>query len=201
MNVIVSGINTGVGKTLASAILVRMLSADYWKPIQAGSLDNRDSDQVRYLTQCVCHPEAYLLKHELSPHKASEVEGISLDESSLRFPKTDNPLVVEMSGGFLSPFHHRSQGDILSETNSRWVIVCRNYLGSINHTLLTVEAMQRRNLTLLGVILNEYDHEDSLWLERKLNLPIIGNINRETNFSPEIVNNYAYDWSLCKMIF
>ncbi|WP_213357659.1 dethiobiotin synthase [Chlamydiifrater phoenicopteri] len=201
MNIIVSGINTGVGKTLASAILVKMLSADYWKPIQAGSLDNRDSDQVYHLTQCVCHPEAYLLRHPLSPHKASKVDGVSLDEHDLKFPETNNPLIIEMSGGFLSPFHHRSQGDIFSETDSRWVLVCRDYLGSINHTLLTIEAMQNRNLSLLGIILNEYDCEDSLWLKQKLDLPVIGTINREKDISPSVINHYANAWSLCEMMF
>lgn len=198
MNTIVTGIHTDVGKTFVSAILAYMLDADYWKPIQAGKEQLTDSQTIQILTQgrCTIHPEAYCFSQPFSPHKAAQLDHIIPNEILLQPPNTQKSMIIEMAGGFLSPFYHRTQGDVFSSNFSgKWVLVSRQYLGSLNHTLLTLEAMINRNLMISGMILNEYSEDDAEWLMRTTQIPIIGFIERESSISNEIVKKYASSWS------
>ena len=160
---VVCGTDTDVGKTLVSAVLVQGLQASYWKPVQCGELaSGGDSGQVQALTAAKTGrilPEAYKLKQPASPHQAAAAEGISLNESQLNLPVVQGSLVVELAGGLLVPLRH----DLLQiEMLQRWglpvVLVTRTGLGTLNHSLLSLEALERRRIHLLGVIVNGQPH-------------------------------------------
>lgn len=160
---VVCGTDTDVGKTLVSAVLVQGLQASYWKPVQCGELaSGGDSGQVQALTAAKTGrilPEAYKLKQPASPHQAAAAEGISLNESQLNLPVVQGSLVVELAGGLLVPLRH----DLLQiEMLQRWglpvVLVTRTGLGTLNHSLLSLEALERRRIHLLGVVLNGQPH-------------------------------------------
>ncbi|TNF77380.1 MAG: ATP-dependent dethiobiotin synthetase BioD, partial [Bacteroidetes bacterium] len=108
MRIFVTGISTEVGKTMASAILVEALQADYWKPVQAGDLEYSDSDKVRDLisnARTVIHPNAFALRTPMSPHAAAEIDGIRITLDTIVLPKTENHLVIEGAGGLLVPLN------------------------------------------------------------------------------------------------
>ena len=161
---VVAGTDTGVGKTLVSALLVRALSARYWKPIQAGlpplSPEPSDSRQVQALSGCpgsAIVPEAYGLQHPASPHWAARQEGIVPERRRLWPPEDeeDKALVVELAGGLLVPITpHLLQIDVMGEWGLPVVLVARAGLGTINHTLLSLEALRRRRIPVLGLVLN-----------------------------------------------
>lgn len=163
--VVVAGIGTEVGKTVAAAVLVEALDADYWKPVQSGELDNSDTRRVQELAGAPgrhFHPEAYRLNHPLSPHAAARLDGVHIDAGALDLPRTQRPLVVELAGGLLVPLNDKLLNVDLVE---RWglpvVLVCSYYLGSINHTLLSIECLRRRGIPLQGLILNGEPNPDS----------------------------------------
>ena len=157
--IVVAGIGTEVGKTIISAMLVEALQANYWKPIQSGSEALTDTQTVANLVTPLAfrtfYPEAYSLKAPLSPHAAADLEGITIDTSQLILPQTSNPLVVELAGGVLVPI----TSDFLNiHLLQKWslpvVIVSKYYLGSINHTLLTIEVLKMYKIPILGIIFN-----------------------------------------------
>lgn len=154
----VTGIGTGIGKTLISAILVEKLKADYWKPVQAGELDDSDTIKVRGLVnngQSVFHPETYRLTQPYSPHKAAALDGITIDEKTIVAPKTDNQLLIEGAGGLMVPLNdHCLMIDLIIQLDAEVVLVSQNYLGSINHTLLSIEALKHRHIPIKGIIFN-----------------------------------------------
>ena len=143
----VTGISTEVGKTIASAILVEALQADYWKPIQAGDLENSDSYKISELisnTKTVIHKNSYALKTPMSPHAAAGIENIVIDREQINAPETENHLVIEGAGGLLVPLNDEDTILDIIMPNYKVVVVSRHYLGSINHTLLTVGWLQER---------------------------------------------------------
>ena len=154
----VTGIGTDVGKTVASAILVEALNADYWKPIQAGNLDNTDTMFVRSLisnTKSVFHPESYRLSEALSPHAAGAIDKIKIDIQKIILPKTSNALIIEGAGGVLVPLNDKFLViDLIKKFQAEVIVVSKNYLGSINHTLLTIEALRSRKIPIAGIIFN-----------------------------------------------
>lgn len=154
----ITGIGTDVGKTLASAILVEALNADYWKPIQAGDLDNTDTMKVRSLvsnTKSRFHPETYRLTKQMSPHAAAEADGIKIDIETLTLPITSNSLIIEGAGGLMVPLNDKSLViDLIQKLKAEVILISKNYLGSINHTLLSVEALKKRNIPIAGIIFN-----------------------------------------------
>jgi len=161
---VVAGTDTGVGKTVISALLVRGLGARYWKPIQAGlpplSAEPSDSRRVQTLSGCPVSailPEAYGLQHPASPHWAAEQEGIVLERQRLWPPEEEEhkALVVELAGGLMVPVTpHLLQIDVMGEWALPVVLVARAGLGTINHTLLSLEALRRRRIPVLGLVLN-----------------------------------------------
>lgn len=154
---VICGIGTGVGKTLASAIVVRALGAIYWKPIQTGFLSgNGDSDtlEVKRLSACKTLPEAYLLDQPLSPHAAAQLEGVKIDIEQLKIPETNLPMVIEAAGGLMVPLNYEYLFiDLLQSWNIPVILTVRHYLGNINHTLLSIEALRSRNIPIAGLIL------------------------------------------------
>jgi dethiobiotin synthetase len=154
----VTGIGTDIGKTLISAILVEKLKCDYWKPVQSGELDNSDTMKVQRLitnTTSVFYPEAYRLTQPYSPHKSAALDGIEIDEKGIIAPQTENQLLIEGAGGLMVPLNsHALVIDLIKQLNAEVILVSQNYLGSINHTLLSIEALKQRGIPIKGIIFN-----------------------------------------------
>ena len=161
---IVAGTDTNVGKTIVSSLLVSKLNAHYWKPIQCGELDTGgDSATIKKLTginENRIIPEAYRLKMAASPNQAAEAEGITIEDQKLKLPTHDGALVVELAGGLMVPLRDNwLQIDQIKIWNLPVVLVARSGLGTLNHTLLSLEAMEKRNIQITTLILNGEKHE------------------------------------------
>ena len=200
--IFVTGIGTEVGKTVVSAILVEALCADYWKPVQAGDLEETDTDRVRKLVTnklSYLHHETVLLRTPASPHAAARLEGqkIALDMFELPPAVHGKPLVIEGAGGVLVPLDERHcMADLIEKLRCETVVVSRNYLGSINHTLLTIEALRRRGIEILGLVFNGEGNSDteSLILS-KTGVAILGRVRWETTLTPELIGRYADEFA------
>lgn len=196
MRLFVTGIGTEVGKTIASSILVEALRADYWKPIQAGELDNSDTQKVKNLISnatSIFHKEAYQLNSPMSPHAAAERDNTTILLSKINAPKTDNHLIIEGAGGLLVPLNNQECIlDIIPNLNAEVVIVSRHYLGSINHTLLTIQALKAKKIAIKGIIFSGNENNDTESIILKMsNIPMLFRINEEMEFNKEIIMNYA----------
>jgi dethiobiotin synthetase len=157
MKYFITGIGTDVGKTIASAIITEALEADYWKPIQAGDLNNSDSHKVeKYIsnTKTIFHKNSYALNTPASPHLAADIDNIEIDLKKIKAPKTKNRLVIEGAGGLYVPLNQKDTIADLIQSDYKVIVVSRHYLGSINHTLLTIEALKSRNIAIAGIIFN-----------------------------------------------
>ena len=158
MNLFVSGIGTNVGKTIVAAVLTEALQADYWKPIQSGTIEGKDSDTVRSLisnTHTCVHPETYLLREPLSPHFAAKLEGTEIDFTYINPPLTGNTLIIEGAGGLLVPINsHQFVVDLARKFHCEIVLVISNYLGCINHSLLSIDYLIRNNYKIHSLIFN-----------------------------------------------
>ncbi len=166
---VVTGIGTDVGKTVVSAILSEALKATYWKPVQAGDLDNSDSIKVDRMTDHVTLlPEAFRLNEPMSPHAAAKIDGVRIQAVDLQVPKVNGHLVIEGAGGLMVPINEEglTYADVFQRWNLPVVIVSRHYLGSINHTLMTVEVLQQRNISIMGIVFvgNENEATESIIL-------------------------------------
>jgi len=195
MKIFITGIGTDVGKTIASAIVVQALEADYWKPIQAGDLDNSDSHKVKSLvsnTKTQFHENSYKLNTPASPHLAAYLDGISIDLKQIAEPKTKNNLVIEGAGGILVPLNDKDCVVDLIQKDYKVIVVSRHYLGSINHTLLTIEALQNRKITVAGIIFSGDENKatEEIIL-KKSNSKFIGRIDNEPYFDANVIGYYA----------
>jgi dethiobiotin synthetase len=195
MKLFVTGIGTDVGKTVASAILTEALEADYWKPIQAGDLDRSDSHKVKSLLsnqKTVIFENSYALNTPASPHLAAAIDGITIDVMKITEPKTKNHLVIEGAGGIFVPLNENETVADLIKPDYKVVVVSRHYLGSINHTLLTVEALQSRKADIAGIIFNGAENlpTENIILQ-KTGVPMIGRIDDEPYFDANVVAEYA----------
>jgi len=156
--IFISGIDTGIGKTLVSAILTEKLNADYWKPIQSGDLDKSDTLKVKSLiSNKFTHffPEAYALTQPFSPHKSAALDKVTIDLENIVLPKTDNQLIIEGAGGLMVPLNDNFLIiDLIKQLNARVILVSKHYLGSINHTLLSLHALKKYGIPVMGVIFN-----------------------------------------------
>ena len=196
MQFFVAGISTEIGKTVVSAILVEALKADYWKPIQSGALEDSDTETVRRLIsngQSYFHPEAYRLREPLSPHAAAAIDGVTIELERLTLPQTDNHLVIELAGGLLVPLNDQELTiDFVQQTGLPVVLVSYNYLGSINHTLLSVEALRSRRIPILGLIFNgPATPTTESFLLSYTQLACLGRVLPEPELTPAIIRQYA----------
>ena len=153
----ITGIGTDVGKTIASAVITEALSADYWKPVQSGDLDNSDTNKIAALVsndRTKFWPEAYRLPLPLSPHASAAAVGVTIRLDGIKLPPvTNNVLVIEGAGGLFVPLNEKQTvADLIGHLDCEVLIVSRNYLGSINHTMLTVAALKARKYPILGVV-------------------------------------------------
>jgi dethiobiotin synthetase len=162
---VICGTDTDVGKTVVSALVVQGLGAHYWKPVQSGLEGGGDSGRLQALLQLPAArllPEAYRLETPVSPHWAAELEGITIDPARLALPAVAEPLVVETAGGLLVPLRRDwLQIDQIAAWGLPVLLVARSGLGTLNHTLLSVEALRQRSIPLLGLVLNGPLHPDN----------------------------------------
>ncbi len=191
----VTGISTDVGKTVVSAILTQALEADYWKPVQAGDLNNTDGHKVaKWVTnsKTVIHNSAYNLNTPMSPHAAADIDEIQIELKGLKRPKTDKNLVIEGAGGLLVPLNSKDLIIDLIQPEDKVILVSKNELGSINHTLLSIEALKSRNLTIAGIIFNgESVPTTESFIEEYSGVPVLGRLEKEPFIDSNVVNEYA----------
>lgn len=191
----ITGIDTEVGKTMISAIVTEALEADYWKPIQAGDLDNSDTHKVERLIsnkKTKFHKNTFALMTPMSPHAAAEIDGVTVSSKTIIRPETDNDLVVEGAGGLLVPISDSETiADLIAPTD-KVILVSRHYLGSINHTLLSIEALRCRGLDCFGIIYsgNETKTTEDI-IEKMSGVPVIGRVEEEEEFTAEVIKKYA----------
>ncbi|NJB71204.1 dethiobiotin synthetase [Saonia flava] len=193
-DIFVTGISTGVGKTIASAIIVEALKADYWKPIQAGDLDNTDTDKVKSLIsnkKTVFHKSSYELKTAVSPHAAAEIDGITIEYKKLHEPETSNHLVIEGAGGLLVPFNDTDTVLDIIMPNHKVIVVSRHYLGSINHTLLTVKWLSDKGYDVFILFSGDENPSTESIIVKKTKAKVIGRIDEEKNFDKKVIKKYA----------
>jgi dethiobiotin synthetase len=189
--IVVTGTDTGIGKTVFAAALTGALGGSYWKPVQAGLDDGSDSARVAELAGLRSErilPEAYRLVAPCSPHRAAEIDGVTIDPDRLTPPRVERPLVIEGAGGVLVPVTREL---LYADLFARWqmpvVLVARTALGTINHSLLSIEALRARGVTILGVAFVGDAVEDSEativamgGVKRLGRLPHLGTLNRDT---------------------
>jgi dethiobiotin synthetase len=195
MKLFITGISTDVGKTIASAIIVEALQADYWKPIQAGDVENSDSHKIKSLISnetTVIHPNSYLLHTPASPHFAAEIDGTTIDLEEIIEPTTQNHLIVEGAGGVFVPLNNMYCVIDLIQHDYKVIVVSRHYLGSINHTLLTIESLKNRNINVAGILFSGDENlaTESIILS-KTGVKCIGRINQEPYFDQNVIAEYA----------
>ncbi len=195
MKLFITGISTDVGKTVASAIIVEALEADYWKPIQAGDLDNSDSHIIKsYISndKIIVHENSYKLNTPASPHLSAELDGINIDLKQIKEPITKNHLVIEGAGGIFVPLNETDCVIDLIQKDYKVIVVSRHYLGSINHTLLTIEALKNRKINIAGIIFSgdENKSSESIILS-KTGVKCIGRIEQEPYFDQNVIREYA----------
>lgn len=190
----VTGISTDVGKTIASAILVEALKADYWKPIQAGDLDNSDTHKVQRLVsykKTKFHESNFLLNTPMSPHAAAEIDGVSISAKNIKAPKTKKSLIIEGAGGLLVPINGSETILNLIKPDYKVIVVSRHYLGSINHTLLTVNLLKSKGFEVALIFSGAANHATEAIIEKMTEVPVIGRINEEPYFDKNVVLDYA----------
>lgn len=195
MKLFITGIGTDVGKTVASAIITEALEADYWKPIQAGDLSISDTHKVKSQisnSKSQFYPNSYALNTPASPHLAAEIDGITIDLEKIEEPVTVNHLVIEGAGGLFVPLNNQDCVIDLIKPDYKVIVVSRHYLGSINHTLLTIEALKNRKIAIAGIVFNGKENQstESIIL-KKTAVKCIGRIDEEPYFDQNVIREYA----------
>jgi len=190
----ITGISTDVGKTIASAVITEALNADYWKPIQAGDLGNCDTKKVQRLvsnSKSIFFENSFALNTPMSPHAAADIDGIQIKLNDIKEPKTKNHLVIEGAGGLLVPFNEEQTILDLIQPNYKVVVVSRHYLGSINHTLLTINLLKERGFDV-SLIFSGKEHTSTEAIIKKMTkINVIGRIEEEPYFDKNVIQEYA----------
>jgi dethiobiotin synthetase len=195
---LITGIGTDIGKTVVSAILSELFEATYWKPVQAGDLDNSDTMKVQqWCTEKVrIYPESYRLQTPLSPHASAALEGVEIGWENLSLPALEGNMIIEGAGGLMVPLN--AEGLLLLDLIETWglpvILVSRHYLGSINHTLLSAYVLQSKKIKVAGIIFVGDENKESeqiILQQTKLNylarIPIAG----------EITSSFVQEQALC----
>jgi dethiobiotin synthetase len=191
---VVTGSDTDVGKTVFSAGLTGFLDGAYWKPVQSGLQDEADSEVVGRLAELPRErilPERYRLRTPASPHLAAELDGIRIDTDSLIPPASQVPLVIEGAGGLLVPLDRRTLFiDIFARWHLPTILCARTRLGTINHTLLSIEALRRREIPILGVALIGEAHDENERIIASLgDVQILGRLPRLDPLTPSALRS------------
>ncbi|MCB4400517.1 dethiobiotin synthase [Synechococcus sp. MU1625] len=198
---VVCGTDTDVGKTVVSAWLVQGLEASYWKPVQSGLEGGGDRERVRQLLDLPPErmlPEAYAFQEPVSPHWAAELDATVLDPAQLQIPNHRGALVVETAGGLMVPLTRSwLQIDQLVQWQLPIVLVARSGLGTLNHTLLSLEALRKRNLKVLGLILNGPLHQDNPGtLEQFGDVPVLAQLPPQASLSATVLERLWHEQDL-----
>lgn len=183
--IFITGIGTGVGKTITSACVTEALQGDYWKPVQTGLMDGTDTDTVYALLSndvSVCHPEAWKLEAPASPHLAAKLEGKTIDPDVIitqleEYEPTNRPIIIEGAGGLLVPINDNYfTSDLIAGLGAKALIVAQNYLGSINHALLTSAMLKQLGIPVLGWVFTGDYHSNEDDIVKWSGYPKIGRI-------------------------
>ena len=198
MEYFVSGIGTDVGKTIVSALLCEALQADYWKPVQSGDLDNSDSKTIRSLISDDLHifDEAYRLTTPASPHFSAEIDGVRIELAKINLPVNQRPLIIEGAGGLHVPLNNdQTILDLLMVWDIPVILVSRNYLGSINHTLLSIEVLQQRGIPIAGVVFNGTPTPSTEEIIAKYSgITVLGHIPEIAHPDKDVIRSLAIRW-------
>ncbi len=193
--IFITGISTDVGKTIVAAVVTEALGADYWKPIQAGELENCDTKKVQALisnTHTKFHKNSYALHTPMSPDAAAAIDGVAIELSNIHVPATNNKyLVIEGAGGVLVPLNKQDTIADLIKPTYKVIVVSRHYLGSINHTLLTVKFLQEKGFDV-SLVYSGAAHkatEDSI--HNMTGARVLGRIEEEAHFDTAVIAKYA----------
>ncbi|KQC32251.1 ATP-dependent dethiobiotin synthetase BioD [Nonlabens sp. YIK11] len=193
----ITGIGTDVGKTVAAAIATLALDADYWKPIQSG-LTETDRGTIKELLPDhtgTFHPESYRLKTPMSPHKAAEIDGVSIAMDNIKRPQTPKNLIIEGAGGLLVPINDQHTIADLMLPTDKIVLISSGYLGSINHTLLSISYLKSKGLKCAGIIYNHVDLDGTIDIIEKMSgVPTIGHMERHEAITPQLIKDYAREF-------
>lgn len=196
---IVTGIGTDVGKTVVSAILSEAGKAFYWKPVQAGDLNNSDSIKVGKLApNSTVLEERFRLTKPMSPHAAARIDGVFIEKPDFELPKVNGNLIIEGAGGLLVPVNDNglTYADLFSEWQLPTIVVSKNYLGSINHTLLTIEVLKSRGIEIEGIIFNgEKNEETESIILNTTDVKCLGNIPMTDKITTEFIQQTAKQFS------
>ena len=193
---IIAGIGTEIGKTFISSILTEALEANYWKPVQSGSLDFTDTDTVKSLisnSKTVFHPETYRLTEPMSPHAAAAIDGVEIQLSNFHLPEIKNNLIVELAGGLMVPLNDRETNvDLIKKLALPVILISQNYLGSINHTLLSVAVLKQQNIPIKGLVFNGMQNISSEdFILKYTGLACLGKVDFEENIDKNVVKKWA----------
>lgn len=188
----VTGIGTDVGKTVISALITKALSATYWKPVQAG-LEEKDEDAIRKIyPEANILPSVHYLKAPMSPHAAARLENVEIDLSVFKVPEVEGNLIVEGAGGIMVPLNDKETIlDLIKQLGLKVIVVSRNYLGSINHTLLTLDMLKMHGVAIEGIIFNgDKNVETETFIKNYSDLNVIAYIGEEKEFNDHTSANY-----------
>lgn len=203
--IFITGIGTGVGKTISSAIITESLQADYWKPVQTGLTEGTDTDTIKSLLSnpvSKCHREAYCLKEPASPHLAARLEGITINvkritEIADTYQPANRPFIIEGAGGLMVPITDTIFTiDLIRQLKARVIIVAGNYLGSINHSLLTASVLKQEKIPVLGWIFSGDTHSNEDEVVAWSGFPKLGRIPQAIHIDKAFVKEQAEKLSL-----
>ena len=190
----ITGISTEVGKTVASAIITEALEADYWKPVQSGDLEYSDTHKVQELIsnkKSVFHQNSYALNTPMSPHASAEIDGVTIELDKIVEPVTENNLVIEGAGGLLVPLNDSETILDVIKPEYKVIVVSRHYLGSINHTLLTLNLLKEKGFEI-SLIFSGDEHLTTESIIKKMSgIKVIGRIEEEPYFDKNVIKEYA----------
>lgn len=188
MRIFVTSIDTNVGKTVCSSILCAGLGFDYWKPVQCGDLDFSDSMKVKsYSPLTKVHAESFQLNAPMSPHEAAKLENMDISINDFKLPKSEE-IIIEGAGGVMVPLNYKGNMivELASMFKAKVIIVFKNYLGSINHTLLTIDKVKSVGLDILGLLVvgdevtsSERIIEDATQMNIIARIPIVDRVNQK----------------------
>ena len=191
-NIFITGIDTNIGKTISSAVITEALQADYWKPIQTGDLDESDSARVRHLvsnTKSHIHPDRYQFRVPTNPYTSGLIENKTIDFNEIQLPDTANRLIIEGAGGAMVPLtREKLIVDLIAHLGVPVIVIAKNYLGAINHTLLTLELLKSRHIPILGVVYNDtqIDYMREI-IQYHSGIPTLGSISSANEINPNFI--------------
>ncbi|GAK92261.1 dethiobiotin synthetase [Nonlabens ulvanivorans] len=191
----ITGISTDVGKTLVAAAITQALEADYWKPIQSGGIEHSDRMEVQRLISndvTVFHKERYFLETPMSPHEAAAIDGVTIALEEINRPHTENDLVIEGAGGLLVPLNDKHTIIDLIQPTDKVILVSSGYLGSINHTLLSIEVLKSCGIACAGIIYNKVELSGTIEIiEKMTGVPTIAHLSHLESLNAQTVATVA----------